>query len=477
MKKDLAIFKDIRLKVNSGLYKYRTKQQIDSIYNWAENEIEKSSTYLEFYNIICKLTDFEGSCHNNTNFPSKYWKDLRKETYGYFPYPIKWIDGKWIVNFDNGEIPLGVEIISINQIKIDQIIENLYKYYTTDGINITGKRIGLRTHFARYFRWHYGLTKEFEIKYLEPKSNKIKTEKLTSISYLDYYKNFRFRYSKPTDQAYYKDLKENEKYNYKKIDSLTSVLKLNSFAIGGNAKSSEHLKFVKYLDSLFIEIKNNKIANLIVDIRNNSGGTDPNELVLYEYLSNRNFSENKSAWISFQKIPYIKYIETKVPRFLRPLGVIKYNKYFKKEFSLNKNGKFYQNSFSEDHKIRVPNKNAFNGDIYLLINPTVASAASNFGALLGSNDNTTIIGEETMGGYYGHNGHTPMSYILPNSKIKTTFSIVNLEQYVIKKPKQIYGRGIIPDFNINQTFNDYLNQEDTQINFVINLIEKNRIIN
>jgi hypothetical protein len=40
----------------------------------------------------------------------------------------------------------------------------------------------------------------------------------------------------------------------------------------------------------------------------------------------------------------------------------------------------------------------------ILINSTVASAAINFGALLGSLDNTTIIGEETMHGYYGHNG-------------------------------------------------------------------------
>ena len=39
MKRDLEVFKEIRLKANSGLYKYRTKEQIDSSYRWAENEI------------------------------------------------------------------------------------------------------------------------------------------------------------------------------------------------------------------------------------------------------------------------------------------------------------------------------------------------------------------------------------------------------------------------------------------------------
>ena len=170
------------------------------------------------------------------------------------------------------------------------------------------------------------------------------------------------------------------------------------------------------MDSVFIKVKESNIKNLIVDIRRNGGGTDPNDLVIYEYLTDRNFSENKTAWVSFQKIPFLRYIETKVPSFLRPLGVIKYNKYFKQEFPIDKDGKFYQGPLSEDHTIRKPNKNAFTANIYLLISPEVASAGSNFGSLVASNKNTVIIGEESAGGFYGHNGHTSISYIF--TKIK-----------------------------------------------------------
>ncbi len=42
MLKELEIFKNIRLEANSGLYKYRTKQEIDSIYSWAKKEIKNS---------------------------------------------------------------------------------------------------------------------------------------------------------------------------------------------------------------------------------------------------------------------------------------------------------------------------------------------------------------------------------------------------------------------------------------------------
>ncbi len=471
MSKDLEIFKNIRFKANSGLYKYRTEKEIDSIYQWAFKEVEKSKTYRDFYNIICALTDFEGSLHNDTALPSKIYESLKNEKKGYFPYPLKLIEGKWILNFKNKEISLGSEIISINDNKMIEVISSLYKYYTTDGINKTGKAIGINYRFSKYYRLHYGKQNVFTVTYRENNSAEIKQVSLNSIGFSEYFKNFNNRFSKPFDEPNYKDWDINEIYSYRNINKKTGLLTINSFAIGDNEKSIEHIVYAKFLDSVFSKIKKSNTSNLIVDIRHNGGGTDPNELVVYEYLTKTNFSENKNAWISFQKIPYLKYIETKVPSFLRFLGVIKYNRYFRKEFPIEKDGRFYQSSLSEDHKIRVPNENTFKGEIFLLISPRVASAGSNFGSLVASNDNTTIIGEETMGGYYGHNGHTPMSYILPKSKIITSFSVVNLEQYVNKKENQIYNRGIIPNYNITQSYNDYLNQIDTQMNFVLHLIK------
>jgi len=474
MIKDFEIFKNIRLEANSGLYKYRTKKQIDSIYNWATIEIKKSSTYRHFFNIICQLTDFEGSLHNDTYLPKKVSQSLRNEDNGYFPYPIKWIDDKWIINYDKGEIPLGSEILSINDEKIENIVKNLYKYYTTDGVNITGKRIGITSNFSKYFRLHYGSCKQFTIVYKTKETNEIKKATLTSISNSTYSKNVAHRYSQPFDQVNYKHWQENEIYTYKSIDTETGILTINSFSIG-NEKDPMHLKYVSFLDSVFTNINEKNIKNLIIDIRYNGGGTDPNDILTYSYLTNRNFSENKQAWISFHKIPYLRYIDSKFPPFLRPLGVGKYNREFQKDFPKKKNTKFYQDSTSNDHKVWIPNKNAFNGTVYLLISPRVASAGSLFAAMVAGNKNTIVIGEETMGGYYGHNGHTKLDYILPNSKLSISFSIVNLEQDVPKKENQLYNRGIIPDYNISQTYEDYLKQKDTQMDFVLDLIKKNGV--
>ena len=471
MKQDFEIFKQISKEANSGLYKYRTEQQIDSIYNWGNLQIEKLLTYRDYYNLISIISNFEGSLHNDVSLPKKYAENLKNETYGYFPYPIKWIDDKWLINIDDKQIPLGSEIVEINDTKIEKIIPELYKYYSTDGNNLTGKRIGLMKSFSKYYRFHFGLTQNFKINYVNPISKQLETKNLEGVEYKTYIENFRKMHSMSVDQFYYADLKENQKYKYKQLDSITGILTIHTFDMG-NETTKEHLKYKQFLDSIFVDIKTKGLKNLIVDVRNNGGGTDPNDLITYSYLTNRKFQENIQAWISFNKIPMLKYIDHKVPSFIRPLFIGKFNKEFQHIFPQEKNGKFYQDENSDDHKIRTPNQNAFTGNVYLLTSPRIASAGSLFAAMLAGNENTTTIGEETMGGYYGHNGHTPLEYKLPKSKIIIQFSVVNLEQDVPKKENQKYDRGIIPDYNITQTFSDFLNNTDTQMNFTLELIKK-----
>ncbi|MEC4049649.1 S41 family peptidase [Flavobacterium sp. SUN046] len=471
MKRDFEIFKQISKKTNSGLYKYRTKQQIDSIYNWGNLQIEKLKSYRDYYNLICNISNFEGSVHNDVSLPKKYAENLRKETFGYFPYPIKWIDGKWLVNIEAKEIPLGAEIVAINDCEIYNIIPKLYKYYSTDGNNLTGKRIGLMKSFSKYYRLHFGLTQNFKISYVNPISKQLETKNVKGVDYKTYIENFRGRHSMSVDQFYFADLKDNQKYKYKQLDSLTGILTIHTFNMGSET-TKEHKKYKQFLDSIFVDIKTKGLKNLIVDVRNNGGGTDPNDLITYSYLTSRNFQENNQAWISFNKIPLIKYYDIGIPKFIRPLVVGIYNKKFQDEFPLEQEGKFYQNENSNDHKIRTPNPNAFVGNIYLLISPRIASAGSLFAAMLSGNTNTKTIGEETMGGYYGHNGHSPLNYKLPKSKIVITFSVVNLEQDVPKKENQKYDRGIIPDYEITQTFDDFINNTDTQMNFTMELIQK-----
>ena len=469
MQKDLDIFKNIRLKANSGLYKYRTKEQIDSIYNWAENKIEKSSTYREFFNIICQLTDFEGSLHNGTYWSDKQWKSIKNESYGYFPIPLKFIEGKLLVNIKDNNIPLGSEIISINGNSIKQLLTELGKYYTTDGYNITGKKLGISENFSKYYRYNYGLKNKFKVIYKSTENEKEKTITLKSVSYKKSAEIFQTRYSIKTDRKLYDDIKQREYYSINKIDSTTEILTINSFSLGSN-KDKSHIKYTQFLDSVFTNLNQNRTKNLIIDVRNNGGGDKPNDMVTLSYLAKSPQKEIKSAWISFtNSIPYWKYFKVDIPFYLKPFAKGKLKKIMKQQLPIVKNNRRYYKNI----ETYQPNKNRFKGQIYLLIGPKTASIASLFSSMLASNTNTIVIGEETSGGYYGHNGSFPVEYKLPKSDFLTDFSIVNLTQDVVKKETQPFGRGIIPDYDVTQTYEDYLNQKDTQMDFTLDLMKKN----
>lgn len=469
LKQDLTTFRQIRQKANSGVYKYRTKKQIDSIYSWAFSQLNEPAQLLDFYKIILQITDFEGSVHNNTTLPDEF---QNKYTAGkvFFPYPVKLIDNKIVINFDHAEIPLGSQIYSVNGIGIDKILLSFYKYYTTDGFNISGKRIGVSAAFGKYYEMEYGPQDHFLVEYsLSDQTEKL-TKSIISISNENRKENFNNRHSLPIDSLQYKKAKN--KYSFKIITQNTALLSVHTFAIGKNAKDKEHQAYKKYLDSCFQLLSNHQeIKNLIVDVRNNGGGTDPNDILTFSYLTQKSYRENSSAYINFQKIPfpdYLVYEETEPQKKLEERNEFEAD--LKEEFPKLK-GKTYP----QDQKFNLllqPDKNNFKGQIYLLISPRIASAGSLFASLVAGNTNAITIGEETMGGYFGHNGHTPIEYELPNTKIKTTFSIVNLEQDVPKKSNQIFGHGVIPDYEVKQSFDDFMQNKDTQFEYTLKLINK-----
>jgi hypothetical protein len=468
LKQDLTLFKEIREKANSGLYKYRTKQQIDSIYSWAFSQIKQPKTLLDFYKIILKITDFEGSLHNDTRLPDGFQNKYLSENV-FFPYPVKLINNKVIINFKNAEIPLGSQVYSINGIEIDTILHSFYKYYTTDGFNISGKSIGINGSFAKYFLLEYGPQNNFLIEYSLPNSTQKLTVDIAGTDNESRKENFKKRHSLPVDSLQYSIAKN--KYSFKIINQNTALLSIHTFVIGMHAKDKEHLAYKKYLDSCFHFLsKNSAIKNLIIDIRNNGGGTDPNDIVTFSYLTQKPYRENSSAYINFQKVPFPNnfiYEETEIQKQAEERNEFEAD--LKEEFPKLK-GKAY----TQDPKFNLllqPDKNSFKGQIYLLTSPRIASAGSLFASLVAGNINAITIGEETMGGYYGHNGHTPVEYELPNTKIKTQFSIVNLEQDVPKKTNQIFGRGIIPDQKVSQTFDDFMSNKDTQFEYTLKLIK------
>ena len=462
--KDFDLFRRIYEKANAGLYKYHSKHETDSVFRANRICIQKHTTYREFYNILWKVINFTGSCHNELYFPDSLKKELRRQKL-FFPLPLKYLDNKLYSNLDYEHIPPGSEILSVNGIPAKDFAKEVAKYTSTDGHNLTGKYAFLETGSLPFYVYlAYGTCDSFAVSYKDQSG--IRQKILEPLDYKKCMENYRKRFI----PAYVKS--QGPDYSFQYPDSSeTGLLTVNTFALGG-PKSEGHKHYAAFLDSVFNDLKHRNIQNLIVDIRENGGGNDPNDLLLYSYLTKRNFRENRSAFTLFQSVPFKKcYVEEETDE-IKDL-----EETLREEHSIQKDGKFCQNETF--NALWTPKPNAFTGKVYLLISPFVASAGSLFASMVKSDEGTVVIGQEALGGYYGHTGHISVTYQLPNTKLQLSFSIVDLEQDVQKLPDQSHGDGIKPDFIQKQTIEDYLNGIDTVMEFAKKLVttDQNKLEN
>ncbi|HAD97043.1 MAG TPA: peptidase [Cryomorphaceae bacterium] len=456
MIEDFNVFKNIFQQANAGLNKYRSKNQVDSVFEANRTRIKDGMSYRDFYNIIWNVIDYTGSCHNELAYPDSLDNYLSKQEI-FFPIPLTYLEGKIYTNLEYGGVRAGSEIVSVNAIQANKFANSIARYVSTDGLNTTGKYKKIETDWLPFYVYlALEAQSQFTITYKTGNSNVLKKVTVPATTYNEFYTDYAKRYSKELE------LKMERDYSYAFLDILnTGLLEVHTFAMGGPETHGHH-KYAVFLDSVFSMLQTQKVERLIVDVRGNGGGNDPNDLLLYSYLTQREFRENTTAYTLFQEIPFQEYyVYDDVEELTSDL---------KREHSILKGGKYYQNdTFNEIWK---PQAKAFQGTIVLLIDPYVASAGSLFASLVKSDENTIVIGEETLGGYYGHTGHIPVTYELPNSKLRLTFSIVDLEQDVRKLPDQKFGDGVKPDFEVLQSHEDFIKHRDTQLNFAIEKIRR-----
>lgn len=447
---DYDVFRAVFESANAGIYKYHSKKEVDSVFSANRNRITRKTTYRDFYSIVWEVIDYTGSCHNRLTYPDSLDKMISSKPV-FFPVPLKYLDGKLYANFDHPEIPLGSEILAVNKQSAAAFAKRVSNYLSTDGHNTSGKYAFLETDWLPFYVYlAIGEQKRFNVRHR--KDGVVRTATVAAVDYPTTLSNFKARFVPE-----YEKQRKKSKYAFRYLDETTGLLTVRTFGMGGPS-SEGHRKYAAFLDSVFTELHAQRTKNIVVDIRGNGGGNDPNDLLLYSYLTERDFRENTSAFTLFNTVPLKQYFVEEEADEIRDLEEM-----LQAEHPHLRDGKYYQSDSL--NPVWKPNPKAFRGKVYLLTSPLVASAGSLFASLVKSDEHSVVIGEETLGGYDGHTGHIPVTYRLPNTQLLLSFSIVNLEQDVKPLPDQQFGDGVKPDYPVELHIEDYLNHVDTVLEF------------
>lgn len=455
---DYTILKNILTQGYPSLYEYTSYSEWDSLFTNFENEKLRSiKSTSDLYKSITELTDYTRDGHLVVMRPKL--TSIPK----LFPLLLKIIDKKFYTDTNDFDIPIGSEIISVNNISTTKLRNRFLKYAPSDGYNISKKDRQIEREFGILYFYEYGAKDSFQVGYKTP-CNEISNKKIESQSFESIGKRFIKRnsyfslYHNANNKVEFvkNTIGRKEPFTYY-IDSLnTAVLTMNSFQLNVDRFQSE-------LKIIFKDINRKKIQNLIIDIRQNEGGYPLNAINTFSYIAHQPFKQQKSSSVVTSSLPEENYSQNLVNGYTYKAFFEKYYKHV-----LRKENEWLLLT-DENEQFMVPNKKGYSGKTFVLIGGRTFSAGSSF-ALFCKNQGIPLIGEETGGGYYTQTGGYPMIYTLPNSKIKILLSFAKINRYI--KDKNIRkGSGIPPDKKILLSVQNLIEGRDVQLDYLIKLIQ------
>ena len=446
---DINAFSSILKNSHPSLHLYITEKRynelLDSMKKSIPNRITVGALFSKYYYILNEI----GCAHTYMNVPAAVYDSLLNRRF-FFPIPVKFVSGKLLVNASNQVVPAGTEILSINHKPVETILQDMMKYEIVEGLHRPTQQVLAAESFALDYFYCYGKLSTFEMRVIDSSGQEQTITSIAPSTLSDWFEN------KAGNIYYYDrvrcdyDLSIDEASGY-------ALMQVRTFSYDTGEEQDAFENFCRNSFELLHYKKN--IRSLIIDVRENGGGDLYNSSLLFSYLAKENFKSYESAT---SKIGYIKNTE-----------------YLEEDFSTNTRhevDKKLMEEFSYSNRTRSfiladsligkwePSNFAFRGNVYVITNAKVASAASYFSVMVKNSGVGTIVGEETIGGNFSGNAFSNLRYTLPFSKLQLVFPYGHIV-YTYKEKKNT-GSGLKPDFDVPDTYESFKNNKDRQLMFI-----------
>ncbi len=433
LKEDLDfLFKTIE-EVHPNMYAYISKEEFSKYRNKLYNQVDHPMNPLEFYKLVAPVV---ASLKNGHTFIQPFKEELKKVAEGggrVFPLSL-YLDGTKVIlekNYSSTQLPLGEPVLTINGQPAAELFAKFTQLFPAENRNSNPAVLEQPGLLGWLLRLEFGPVESWTLEIRETNSL-AKTYTVKSVPL----EKIIATQARPNN--------ENEKNYYQYLPEYDTTL------IGINSFGTDLEKFKKFLRESFQKIRNGKISNLIIDIRENHGGSDLNANALLEYLTQRPYQQFEQACIK---------ISSRAEKGIAPLRQQSPQLFENKELG---------DIITLDLPLKTPPDNplGFTGRIFVLIGPRSFSTGTSFAATIRQFQIGTLAGEETGDPtiLYGNIINVP----LPNSGL--TVAIAG-RAFVLAGGKPD-GRGVLPDYEVKQKPEDTAKGIDTVLQFTLDLVKK-----
>jgi hypothetical protein len=440
------------------MYWYTPKDSVEMAFQKVRMEITRDLNVLEFHKLIAPLVALSREDHTNTYLPESIRDKVNSET-KFMPLTMVFL-GEKLYCVKNGSgfqgfALEGKQIESINGEMPTNIVDNIGSLFASDGFIQSVKFSDLEGfNFSRYYFYYYGQIDQFEVKLKGIEEPVI----IESLKRKAIRQNLNSRYE-ASSQNDTRDVLE-----YRMLNDSLAYLGIHTFDNDEIRRYSEEKKLSVFLENSFRSIEENNIQTLVVDVSENSGGSEGNEGLLYSYFGD-NYQKYKKVRAKTQKA--VLDNGTDRPVTLKAFG------FFERLFTQEKmeDGSLERRAFIGRGLMAYKKEPdfKFHGKTYVLISPVTYSGGSEFSNMMYSQDLATFVGQETGGGYFGNTSGYSKELVLPNSKIKVYIPALQFVMNV--EPTLPFGRGVIPHYEVIPTFEEYINGENAPLKYVLKQLE------
>lgn len=456
LKEDLSILKKVLEANHPSLYWYTPKDSMDLYFNEILQSITDSLTESQFKNKVALFVSNIKCGHTSVRPSRSYIHYANTHKTARFPLLIKtWNDSLVLLGSLNKQDTLlkrGTVITSIENYKSRLLLDSIFRFISTDGNGNNFKSQAVSFNFPLYYSFAFPLKDSFAINYIDSGIEKQMYVQLNK-PVIDTGKNKKRPAATVAPKPTHRQIKQmvltsKRSMIYDSVNRL-AYMRLATFSSG---------KLRSFFRQSFKELDQNNVKDLVIDLRENSGGNINMSNVLARYIKNNKFHTADTAAAINRSFTYAKYIH---PSF--PYRMVMWLTTSKKQ-----DGKFHFRQL-EQHHYKPYNNNHYNKQVYIIQGGYTFSAAAMFVLQVKGQQNVTVIGEETGGGNYGTSAvHLP-EIILPNSNLRVVLPLYRL---VFDSTKTKNRQGIQPDILVPPSSADIANGIDPKLRKVKELIEE-----
>lgn len=438
------LLKELRLQ-HQGLYEYIDEVQTDELLDSIETTLNTPITRLEFFEKLWHVLALTNEGHTSMELPKKAMVKIGLSQ-SFLPFTVRVMDENLILTQHYGKkkegLKNGLRITSINGKPTQEILSELYPLIPTDGFNETSTREWIGgTNFSLLYRLHFGKTRLFDLVLEEYGQAQPIRLQIPAVRFN------RFKRKNAQLQSIPMDF---NRFKFEQINDSIAYLSIPSFG-------EDNLDYETFYRNSFRKMDSLQIQHLILDIQANGGGTEGNENLLFSY-----FSEEV-----IQKYKQVNMLE-------KPYLINQDDHYYREDKwafsdSMATRGDFtlWSNYYSDLGYQHPDPEDIFQGKLYVLTSGKTFSGGAEFASMIRMTGRGIFIGEEVGGAYEGNVSGYSEYVRLPHSKIEVEIPTVHFQINVNPNQK---GRGVIPDYRVPQTWEDYLKGENSKKKFAIQKI-------